>query len=96
MACCLLLVSVVIWFTDSSHLSFSVVSRFSRSLITNTVAVTGILVNRAVTSKDNIFLPSGTSNSHVTHPQFQSAEEDRGMRSKYSDRIPSFLRRNYV
>ena len=57
--------SVVIWFTDSSHLSFSVVSWFSRSFITDTASVTGILVNRAVTSKDTIFLSGGTSNSSI-------------------------------
>ena len=56
---------VVIWFTDSSLLSFSVVSWFSRSLITDTASVTGILVNRAVTSKDTIFLPGRTSNSSI-------------------------------
>ena len=56
---------MVIWFTDSSHLSFSVVSWFSRSLITNTASVTRILVNRAVTSKDTIFLPGETSNSSI-------------------------------
>ena len=57
--------SVMIWFNDSSHLSFSVVSWFSRSLITNNTSVTGILVNRAVTSKDTIFLPGGPSNSSI-------------------------------
>ena len=36
--------SGVIWFTDSPHLSFSVVSWFSRSLITDTASVTGVLL----------------------------------------------------
>ena len=62
--------SVVVWFTDSSHLSFSVVSWFSHSLITDTDSVTGILVNRAVTSKDTIFLPGVTSNSSIFFTNF--------------------------
>ena len=57
--------SVMFWFTDCSHLSFSVVSWFSLSLIIDTASVTGILVNSAVTSKDTIFLPGGTSNSSI-------------------------------
>ena len=49
--------SVVIWFTDSPHLSFSVVSWFSRSLITDTASVTGVLLQ--LVSHDI---------GHVTHP----------------------------
>ena len=53
---------VVIWSTDNSHMCFSVSSWFNLSFITDTASVTGILVNRAVTSNH---FPGETPNSSI-------------------------------